>query len=176
MRLSILAVSLFIPILFTGCIGDSNDDGAKGMDVGPTKAFRKWVSTIENNDYGTMWAQLPITAKERFRYAWDDEKEQLAKSPQAVKTKFMKVYGFSSWKELQEEEAAAFFKRSMGRYPTGKLPTKYQLLKKAKVHKITYADEGTSCIVTFLDEDGSPLPMRMKMLREGEEWKVVRLP
>ena len=175
MRLS-LALFIGVSLLFAGCFGGDDDDGAKGMDVGPTRAFKKWVSTVENNDYATMWAQLPITAKERFRYAWEDEKEQLEKSSKQMKDKFLKVYGFSSWDELKKEDAASFFVRSMGRYPKGKLPTKYQLLKKAKVHKITYADEGTSCIVTFLDEDGSPLPMRMKMLREGDEWKVVRLP
>jgi len=170
-----LAVCVVVAFVAAGCFGPA-DDQARGMDAGPARAFKKWVATVEANDYRSMWEQLPITAKERFRYAWDDEKEQLEKSPLEARTRFMEVYGFASWTDVKGEEADAFFIRSMGRYPAGKLPTKYELLKRARIHKIVYGDEGTSCMVTFLDADGSPLPLRMKMLREGDDWKVVRLP
>lgn len=172
-RRMVLLIAALFALAFVGC---REEQSHAGMDAGPAAAFRRWIAAVEVDDYRAMWNQLPITAKERFRYAWDDEREELKKATAEGRKRFMEAYGFSSWKEIENEEAEAFFVRSMGRYPKGKLPTKYQLLKKATIHKITYGDEGTSCIVTFLDEDGSPLPMRMKMLREGNDWKVVRLP
>lgn len=176
MRFHFLIIGVFTVICFSSaaCIGE--EDKPIGMDAGPTKAFEKWLRIMENNDYESMWNQLSISAKERFRYAWDDEKESLSKSSKAFKDSFMKTYGFQSWDELQNEKAEEFFVRAMGNYPKTELPRKYEILKKAKIHDINYVDGGTACILTFLDEDGSPLPMKMKMLREGSNWKVVRLP
>ncbi len=168
---------LFVTGLMFFAVGCFGPEGARGIDAGPTKTFVKWVETIEQNDYTSMWKMLPITAKERFRYAWDDEKEQLKKSTVEMKSRFMKVYGFQNWSEIENEEAADFFVRSMGSFPKEKeIPMKYKLLKKAKIHKIIYGDEGSSCIVSFISPEGQILPMQMKMLREGNDWKVVRLP
>lgn len=156
-----------------GC-GSSPD--TSGVDAGPTAAFRAWVAVVEERDYTAMWNLLPETSRERFAFSWDAEKEGLEAAPAEVQERFLSVYGFDSMDQVRAEDARGFFIRSMGRYPKEDLPTKYELLKKAKVQGVTYGDDGLTADLTFVDEDGSPLPMRMKMIREGDTWKVVRLP
>lgn len=156
--------------------GCGSSPSTSGLDAGPTAAFRAWVAVVENRDYTAMWNLLPETSRERFGFSWDAEKEGLETASPEVQERFLSVYGFESMDQVRAEDARGFFIRSMGRYPKEDLPPKYELLKKAKVQGVAYADDGSSADLTFVDEDGSPLPMRMKMIREGDTWKVVRLP
>jgi hypothetical protein len=156
-----------------GC-GSSPD--TSGLDAGPKAAFRAWVAVVEGRDYAAMWKLLPETSRDRFAFSWDAEREGLETAPDEVQGRFLSVYGFQSMDQVRAEDARGFFIRSMGRYPKEDLPTKYELLKKAKVQHVAYGDDGATPDLTFDDEDGSPLPMRMKMIREGDTWKVVRLP
>jgi len=160
-------------MILAGCIGGG---GSYDTDAGPRKAFHDWVEIMELGDFAGMWNRLPMTGKERFHSAWEEEKANLAKSSEDFKTGFMKRYGFSSWADVKTEDAASFFVRSMGVCDDGKTPQKYKILKKSTVHEFKYLSNGNSCVLTFKSADGVVLPLKMKLQKEGDMWQVIRMP
>jgi hypothetical protein len=168
--LSSLAI-VAVVVMVLGC-GQSTAD----KHPGPRKAFDQWLAAVTTDDYRALWNLLPASAQQRYAMSWDKEREALEQAGPEDRERFVQVYGFQSFDQLQSESAEDFFVRSMGRYPNEGVPRKYEILQKASFHEVTYGDGGLSCLVTFLDEHGSPLPMKMKMVKEGTDWKVVRLP
>jgi len=168
-----LFVSLSTVILFSGCFGDYE---SSGMESAPRASFEEWLNIVERGDFVAMWHKLSLTGKERFRYAWEDEKENLAKSSDEFKAAFMKRYGFSTWAEVKNEDAGAFFARSMKVNDDGKLPEKYKLLRKSTISNFEFQSNGNACILTFKGPDGILLPLKMKLQKEGDDWRIIRMP
>lgn len=160
-------------ILFSGCTGGAD---SSGMEAAPRAAFENWLEIIESSDFAGMWDKLSLTGKERFRYAWEDEKENLTKASSEFKAGFIKRYGFSSFDEVLDEDAASFFVRSMKVNDDGKLPKKYKVLKESTISNFEFLNNGNACILTFKDAAGSLLPLKMKLQKEGEDWNVIRMP
>ena len=157
---------------FTGC----QNDEVSGIEAGPNAAFHNWITIMENRDFSEMWNKLSLTGKERFSYSWDDEKENLAKASSEFKAGFMKRYRFSTWAEVESEDAGAFFVRSMAINDDGKVPRKYKLLKKSTIDKYDFQNNGNACVLTFKGPDGNLLPLKMKLQKEGEDWQIIRMP
>jgi hypothetical protein len=159
-------------VLLTGC--ESYE--SSGMESGPKKAFENWLTIVENRDFEGMWGKLSLTGKERFNSSWEDEKENLAKASAEFKAGFMKRYRFANWDEIKNEDSKAFFIRSMAVNDDGKIPQKYKLLRQSVINKFDFQNNGNSCILTFKGTDGNLLPLKMKLQKEGEEWRVIRMP
>ena len=154
--------------LVDGTLADSNS--------GPREAFHQWIEIIETRDFAGMWKKLPMTAKERFSYSWDEEKDQLARSSEEFKQGFIKRYGYSGWAEIKNEDARGFFIRSMSVNDDGKFPKKYSILKESTIENFEYLNNGNACIITFKGPQGNVLPLKMKFQKEGEDWQVIRMP
>jgi hypothetical protein len=160
-------------VFFSGCIDDHD---SSGMEAAPREAFESWLQIIETGDFAGMWDKLSLTGKERFSYAWEDEKENLTKSSAEFKEGFIKRYGFSSFDEVLNEDAGSFFVRSMKVNDDGKFPQKYSVLKESTIDNFEFLNNGNACILTFKDSKGNFLPLKMKLQKEGEDWTVIRMP
>ncbi len=143
------------------------------------KRVDEWLDAMGRGDYSAMWKMFPATVKAKYAEAWKMERERLRGMPREARSKWLKRFGVSSWKQAMEMDAGEFFRRSMEAYSNVSRDGGADIHLTSEDYayeRLDFLGTGDLVEVVVRTLKGPARRLRLRLRRYDDDWRVVAVP